>query len=314
MREHIRVFKFVRYQPAPFQVGAGLPAEGGLIAIAFQGIFAAAEPRHVFRQVSGAFRHEIPEMAHHLDTHLFINVILGQLTFFLEQGIQVFSPVFHLEKPAHVIDARRQVVNFRLWHTHIPRNQVEGGLYPVAQPDILQTRHFSHRPAYGRHGIDVVEQIRVRTQFFHVAGEVHHDGDGTQRAKQAARPERVADTLVHAMFHRNFTIQLKGVHAADLQHGNDIIGVLQRFPPVQGYHGGGIQTVVLDDTVSKLFHALQFRQGPAHEAELAVTQGGRGHHVQKQGLAENNASRANQCDFRHVYILLWSTRRTAALN
>ena len=63
-------------------------------------------------------------------------------------------------------------------------------VHAVAQADILEARHLAEGPAYGCHGVDIIEQARIGTKFLHLPGDVQHYGNRTQRAEHPARPER----------------------------------------------------------------------------------------------------------------------------
>ncbi len=176
--QHIYIFEFVCNQSAPAQVGARFAAEGRFVAVGIQRPFTAPEPRHIFRKMACAFGHEIAEMPHNFDAHLFVDVVFGQFALLLEQGIEVLALVFHFQEPAHVVDARRHIVNVFFRQPDITGDQIERGLHAVAQSHILQAGVFAQRPADRRHGVDVVQQGRVRAEFFHILHNVHHHRDG----------------------------------------------------------------------------------------------------------------------------------------
>jgi len=107
-------------------------------------------------------------------------------------------------------------------------------------------------------------------------GHVHRHGDAAQGAKDAARPQRIADALVHAVAQRDGVIVLKAFEPADLEGGNDIIGPPQGLAAVGGDVHLGRQPVGVDDPPGKGLHLGRAGGAGSHEGELGALQARRG--------------------------------------
>ncbi len=68
-----------------------------------------------------------------------------------------------------------------------------------------------HGPAVGGHGVDVVEQQRIGRDVVHVVAQIRQHRDGAQGTEDAARPQRVAHALLHAVFLRDIDVHFIGV-------------------------------------------------------------------------------------------------------
>ena len=79
-------------------------------------------------------------------------------------------------------------------------------------------------------GVGIVEEPRARADLLDVAGKVLQNGNGAQRAHDAADSERIRNRLAQAVFLRNFKIDHGGRFiAAHLDGIDDEIRTSQRF-------------------------------------------------------------------------------------
>ena len=285
-------------------VGSGGTAEIGLVAVAFQGPLRAAEPGNVLRQVSGGFGHEVAEVAHHFPAHLLMDVIGRILEPFPQDVIQVPAVplVFQFQEPVHVVDAGAQVVDPVLGDLCIGGDQVQGGLHAVAEPDIgYRFGELADGMAHRAHGIGIVQEQGARGgQFLHILHHAFEHRESLQAAHHAAGAQAVGDALVHTVFQGNLVVVSESLDTADVDHVDHIVGVLHRFPPVQGGHHRGRHPVVGDHPFQEFLHPLQLGPGAAHQPEFQVRQARGGEDIAGQGLGEDDAPGADHGDSRHV--------------
>ncbi len=125
----------------------------------------------------------------------------------------------------------------------------------VAEPHRLHRRLACHRAADRGHRVGEVEQPRVRTQVFHVAGELEEDRDVAQRADDAARPHAVAHRLHHAVARRDREVVAHRVEAAGGDVHDDVVGTLQSLALVGGAGRGHADAADVGDVLDELDHA-----------------------------------------------------------
>ena len=237
--EIVRVRVFCFENARPFEAGGGFAAEIRLVAIPVHAMLVLAEIGEVFGEMAGRFGHEIAELAEDFAADLFVGVVFRLLNAFAQNRIEVFSMMLELDEPRHVVDARACVVDFFFGNARVARQQVKRRLDAVAEADDFYAA-VRDGPAHGRHGIDVVEHQRVGAEFAHVLRHIPHDGQRAQRAEDAARRERVADALVHAVFERDVDVGFVCAETADFERADDVVRVFQGFAAVRrdGYRDG----------------------------------------------------------------------------
>ena len=185
---------------------------------------------------------------------------------------------------------------------HADRAEQRGGtdLDAVAQADRADARIALHIAGKDGHGIRVVEEERVRTDLFHVPGEIFHDGDRAQASHDAADPQRVADRLAKAVFLGHFEVDDRaGIIQADLDRVHDEIGASQRVLPVLRAQESG------DAAVSAFGfpHGLQDRPALLQplpvdvvQSEFRVPQDFGTHAVPDDVPGKHGAARTHKCD------------------
>ena len=223
--------------------------------------------------MSAGFGHEIAGLTEDFAAHPFRGVVFGLLEALAQQGVQVASAMLQPQEPRHMVDARAFIDDFAFGNVGVARDQVERGLHAVAQTHIADAG-IRQRPANRRHGIDIIEQQRVRAAFPHIRGQRAHDRDGAQRTENAAGAERVADALIHAVAHGNFHIGLIGGQPADLKRADDKIRAAQRLAAVGGQRGGGVQPVGRDDAVHERLDRRGAAGGGRHQRKVQAADAG----------------------------------------
>jgi hypothetical protein len=121
-----------------------------------------------------------------------------------------------------VVDAGADDVH--LAHGHAQR----AGDLAVAVLDAVAEAHGAHAriergPGHHGHGVGVVEQQRALLGHLpDVAAEVEHGGDAALAVEDAARADRVAHALVHAVLERNADVVGESLQAPDAHHVHDV--------------------------------------------------------------------------------------------
>ena len=154
------------------------------------------------------------------------------------------------------------------------------------------------------HRVDVVEQEGVRAEFAHVAGETAHDGYCAKCTKNCADGVGVTDTLVNSVFERDVDVEFVCFDAADLEGGDDEVGVSEGVAAVGGDVGAGVFDVVGgEDAVEVAFYVACVAGGRRHEGEFDGFEFVNLHNVADEGLAEDDASGSDNGDFHDVPFL-----------
>ena len=170
-----------------------------------------------------ALGHEISEMPHYLGANFLVHVIARFLQVFFQHRIQVPAPVLQFQKPGHVVDAGRQKINLLFGLAGVAGNEIHRSLHAVAEPHKLQTGHPPQSPAAHRHRVGIIEQQRLRAQLAHVVGNLQQRRNVPQSPENAARPQRVANALIHPVFQGYFVVLPELFHAAALDHHHHVI-------------------------------------------------------------------------------------------
>ena len=144
-----------------------------------------AEIGEVFGKMACRFRHEITELTEDFATDFFIGVVFRLLNAFAQNWIEIFSAMFQLDEPCHVVDARACVVDLFLGYACVTCQKIKRRLDAMAEADDFDAA-VRNGPTHGCHGIDVVEHQGVRAEFTHVLRNIPHDGQRAQCAENTA--------------------------------------------------------------------------------------------------------------------------------
>ena len=249
--------------------------------------------------MAGALGHKISEMPHDLGANFFIHVISGLLKIGFQLRIKILALMFEFEEPSHVIDAGGHEINLLFWHAHITADQIHRGLHTMTKPDKLEARHAPQSPATHRHRVGVIKKNRVGAKLLHVARDFQQRRDVAQRAEDAARSQRVADALIHAIFQWDFVILPELFHATRLDHHDDVIRILQRLAPIRGGRDRGVHAVVFNHAPDERVHFVEPVVRQRHQPIFAAHERRSGQKIRHQGLAKDQAAGAKHCYFCH---------------
>ena len=104
----------------------------------------------------------------------------------------------------------------------------------------------------------------------HVVAQIDEHGDGAQGAKDAARPQRVAHALLHAVALRDLDVEGVGLQAALLEGGDDVIGVGYRFAPIKRGLHLRLEPASVDDGLHQALGLFQALGIDIHQGDGAV--------------------------------------------
>jgi len=80
-----------RHRLAPLVVGSRLPTKRRLITVERKGILSVAEPRNIFRKMSGGLGHKVAKLPEDLSANFLVFVVFGPLKHVTELGVEVTS-------------------------------------------------------------------------------------------------------------------------------------------------------------------------------------------------------------------------------
>src|SRR5918994_1469588 len=203
---------------------------------------------------------EVPEAAHKFEAHLVFGVHVRVLHRREQSWVGVFA--FHLQArhPGDVVDAGALVEKLLMIHPDVRGYLARGVRDAVAEPDALYLgAGCVERLHQDAHRVRVVKEQSFRTEFAHLAGEVEHEGDGTQTAEDAADAHRVGDRLLEAVLLGDLEVEQGGLVHPYLDHVHDEVCSFECPPPVEiflntrigvelirgpaGHHASGLQAL-----------------------------------------------------------------------
>src|SRR5262245_56750517 len=202
-------------------------------AEALDELVVAHEPRNVFGSMLGRLGWEVAESLVQLEAHRAreFRIALDRL---VEEWIEILAVALEAEDEGLVIDAGTDEGHVFERHADKLGETSCRSLDGVAEPhDAIDRRSFIHGPAQHRHRVRVVEEPGVGALFVHDGGDSQHHRDRAQRAEDAADAERVTDRLPYAVSKRHVKVDQRRLVPPDLDHVDDIVGALERGPPVE---------------------------------------------------------------------------------
>src|SRR5215212_1553735 len=228
--------------------------------VEFDQLIVPEEVGCVLGVVLARFGDEVPEAAHQLEAHLVFGVHVRVLHRREEPRVGILAFHFEARHPGDVVDAGALVEKVLMLDADVGGYLARGVRDAVAEPDALNLGagcvECLHQDA---HRVRVVKEHRFRTEFAHLAGEVEHEGDGTQSAEDAAYTHRVGDRLLETVLFGDLEVQEGSLVHPDLDHVHDEVSPFERPPSVEmfldigtsaelirgpaGHHGCGFETL-----------------------------------------------------------------------
>ena len=95
----------------------------------------------------------------------------------------------------------------------------------------------------------------------------------------------------------DFVVVAVSFEAADLDHDDDEVGILDGLAAVGAGGDGGGEFVVADHAGDEGLHAAELGFRRRHEGEVGVAESGRGEDVGDEGLAEDDGPGTDHGDF-----------------
>ncbi len=158
---------------------------------------------------------------------------------------------------------------------------------------------FLHGAAEHGHGIGVVKEKSVGTEFLHVPADIDHHGNCAQSPEDARHATGVTHVEVDAVFGRNLNVMAPDVDLARQNRHDHGVGALQGLFAVRC----GDHPVVPMVEVHKPAHGLVDEAEPLfvdiHESECAVLQVRKGKNVANEAAGETQAAGADKSNFSH---------------
>ncbi len=197
-----------------------------------------------------------------------------------------------------MVDAGAQEVNFVLRNVDVARNEIHGSLHTMAEADEFHFRR-AQRPADHRHGVHVLEHIRLGAEFLHIPGQVEHNGYLPLGAEDTPGAQGVTDTLIDAIFQRDLIVVLEPFDPCHLEGGDHVIGVPDRFSGVGCLPDLCRQVIGLNDSLGKRLYLRGACGAGGHQGEFGVLQAIRRQDVQHKSLTKDNTSCTYDSNLRH---------------
>src|SRR5215203_1211094 len=173
-------------------------------------------------------------LAWQLDAHGLLSTYLLSFNGVLDLRVKVFFAAAELEEESLVIDPCAKEVDLLVGNPDPRGEHLARPLYAVAESHVRASCAEIHRPAVGRHRVDVVKQQGARGQLVHLVAEVDQHRDGAQGAEDPARTERIADTLFHPILLRDLDVQGVGFEAALLKCRHHVVSATYGLPTIGG--------------------------------------------------------------------------------
>ncbi len=209
----------------------------------------------------------------------------------------------HVDVPGLVVDSRADVVELaQIIGVQNLRDLFAAVLDAVAEPDRIDLAVLDRRPGVHRHGIGIIEERRAGLRHLgDVAAEIQDHRDVALPVEDAARADRIADTLVDAVFQRNPDVVRVSLQSADPYAADHIPRTLERPASVRRRGDPCRQPVRLDHTVDQPLDHGQVVLADVGQRELHVLELGNGHDVADQLLREADAPRADHADLESAH-------------
>ena len=133
-----------------------------------------------------------------------------------------------------MVDARAFPFHFIVGNIREASQKVAGSLHGMAEPDNGEGAGPPGGQAQHIHRVRVVEHDRLRAQPLGVLQNLQKNRRGAERFEKPARPDRVPDALVHAIFQGDVVVELHAFEPADLDAIHDVMAPGEDIPTVRG--------------------------------------------------------------------------------
>ena len=227
---------------------------------------------------------EVAEALHHIYAHLFglSNLRVG-LQGRQQLVLQLLAVVLYRQVPRHVVDAGADYVYVLLLIAQRARYQVMAALHAVAQAHGGHAAVLVAVPGHHGVGVGVVEHHAAgRGHLAYVAAEVLKRRYVALRVHYAARAERVAHALVHAVPERYLYVLGKALQHAYAHAVDHVLGAAEGLAPVERGLYLYVQAVGLYVALAQLVHHVQVVRIDIGKRNLYVAQLGHGKYVREQ--------------------------------
>src|SRR5215211_8759140 len=273
--------------------------------VEFDQLIVPEEVGYVLGVVLARLGDEVPEAAHQLEAHLVFGVHVRVFQGREEPRVGILAFHFEARHPGDVVDAGALVEKVLMLDADVRGYLARGVRDAMAEPDALYLGagcvECLHQDA---HRVRVVKEQRFRREFAHLAGEVKHEGDGTQSAEDAAYTHRVGDRLLETVLFGDLEVEEGGLVHPDLDHVHDEVSPIERPSPIEmllhfrtcaelirgpaGHHASCLQTL-----------GVYVVQGDGGSTQLGEAKG-----IRQKILGKDHASRADKGYLQDLSFLL----------
>ena len=154
---------------------------------------------------------------------------------FLFQGwIEILTVVPQGGEPCKVVDASALPLHFPVGNVRVVSQKIAGALHGMAEPDYRKRAGAPGGEAHYVHRVRVVQHDRFWAKPFRILQNFQKNRHGAERFEKPARPNRVTDALVHAVFQRNVVVELHAFETADLDAIHNVVASGEDLPSVLG--------------------------------------------------------------------------------
>ncbi len=240
---------------------------------------------------------------------IFVPVLeLGQGAFFFDElGVKVFagSLIAQLRKHSKVVDAADLRDDFGAGAAEDGFELLQAHLFAVAEADDFDGGFFGQNRDQLRLRIRVVQEVGVRADGLHAAGDVEHGLEVPEGVEEAAGAAVLAVDLAEAALPGLVEVLGPVIVAVKLDGGNDKVGAFEDFIEVGGDLDGGVAARLIFQLFTETAAELQGLGIDVHQADrkfhgfqlVAVED------VRHSGGAERNTACADDCDFYFFHLL-----------
>ena len=146
-------------------------------------------------------------------------------------------------------------------------------VHAMAKADGVHAAVLVGGPGVHRVGVGVVQEEDVGLgHLADILAEGQDLGDVALAIHDAARAQRIAHALVHAVLQRDVDVELEGFQPADAGRVDHVVRALDRGAAVQGRHEPGRQVVGLDVALHQAGHQVQVLLVDVHQRQLGAGQ------------------------------------------